>query len=646
MRIYSYGARAPVENATLVHEQLRLAHAYQRALVLVEHRRRAAIDHLYQRACQAEWTVYRSAVDKVTAAIEGVRQMRTRPGDMLPPDEEMKAEMRQVATVHGQALAAARDAEKVTRQAWYDAKKKATPKLRRRLRMCDRGAYARGKVIYARAGAVGLAWGTRLKVAESVERAAKASQKIGVAARMPRFDGGGALAVQLQGGLDPTDCLAGTDTRFRVDIVDNATWQRMQGKSAYTSTKKDGRVVALAQPDPNSHRSRGKVAQNGTALRAPRQLAIVRLRIGSNGRAPVWAAWPIVLHRPLPPKAAIKWVQAHACKVGPRTEWSILVTVEDEAPQAKTKGETLAINLGWRNLPSGSIRVAYAVGSDGHEEEVLVPSAYVAGVSHVASLQSIRDKLFEEAKKFIGDYRDENERPAWFMEATRYFDRWRSQKHLVWLLRNWRENRFSEDTRALDIISAWAKKDRHLWFWESDERTKLLRMRKDCYRATAARLAVKYARIVVTDMDLRDFAEKEAPEEKDSTGKTQRVTQRLAAPSELRGAIKNACSTRGTAFEEVDAKYKTQTCNHCGIVFAFAAKQDLAHTCECGARWDQDANHCRNLLASDHGPSKTGPSLAASEKHEVTEESGKKGRWQKRRSKTIDQAHDIARKTG
>ncbi len=97
------------------------------------------------------------------------------------------------------------------------------------------------------------------------------------------------------------------------------------------------------------------------------------------------------------------------------------------------------------------------------------------------------------------------------------------------------------------------------------------------------------------------------------------MLQRLAAPSELRGAIKNACSTRGTRFEEVEALWKTQTCNVCGLVSTFAARQALGHTCECGARWDQDFNHCRNLLAAAKPPK------------DPSEPAEKKGRWKKRK---------------
>ena len=152
---------------------------------------------------------------------------------------------------------------------------------------------------------------------------------------------------------------------------------------------------------------------------------------------------------------------------------------------------------------------------------------------------------------------------------------------------------------------------------------------------TAARWAEKYDRILVTDMDLRDFAELPAPEDgAKSSGKVQRVTQRLAAPSELREAVKNACSTRGSTMVEKSGTY-TPVCNSCGALTKFDARATIDHECfECKEKWDQDANHCKNLLASDEVMNKTGGSLAPTAKSsETPEDKVSTGRWAKRRSK-------------
>jgi hypothetical protein len=646
MRVYAYGARPPIEGAELVREQLWLATIYQKVLVLLERERRETVEQLYRDACPAEWAAYEAAEQAAEAAAQAVRLSRSTGGELLRPDEEMKTERDAVHKAAVAALTEARQREAEARQAWGDARKRATKSLRPQLKWIDTDVKARQKHAYNAAGSVGLAWGTRLKVGESVERAAQAAAKAGSLPRIPRFDGAGATTVQLQGksgidgknGLAPADALTGGDTRVRLEYVDRPTWQRLQGRSAFVGSahREGGEIVKngpragqprqpLPQPDPNS-----KTSQRN------KHCAIARLRVGSNGQKPVWAAWPVVVHRDSPADAPITWAQMHARRVGPRTEWKLNLTVDDVLPSMRDTSPTLptlAVNFGWRPLLDGGLRVAYAVGSDGNEEEVRVPHAYTTGAAHVDEMRGTRDRLFEKAKKALVEWIQEGERPAWLIEEARWVDRWRTQRKLVRLISHWGRQRFDGDAGMWSTIVAWQKKDRHLWFWEADEREQLLKMRRDFYRNVAARWATSYARILVTDMDLRDFAKLPAPEEAaKSEGKVQRVLQKLAAPSVLRDAIKNACSTRGAFFEEADGLFKTQTCNACGLVFTWAARQAIGHTCQCGVRWDQDANHCRNLLSAARPP------------QIVTEPGKKKGRWQKRKDKAA--VADGAKKTG
>lgn len=624
MRVYAYGARPPIEGADLVEQQFWLAHIYQRVLVLLERRRRDLVERLYRHACPDEWEAYDAAAKAAEAAAQTMRLSRDTGGETL--DAEERVERKRLADAAKAALDEARQHEIVVRQAWKTARKRATHCLRPRLKMIDNGVKARQKFAYNAAGSVGLAWGTRLKVGESVERAAEMSAKIGAMPHLPRNDGSGMIVVQLQGdsgigekkGLAPKNALGESDTRFRLEYVDAKKWKEVQGRSSVVSRK----GVKLLQPKPKSRRTVRRKAEG--------HYAIAHLRVGSDGRAPIWAKWPVILHRRIPEDAPIKWAQMHARREGPRIRWQLNVTIDLEVRALRsqtTRGKrvpTLAVNLGWRSFEDGGLRVAFAVGSDGHEEEIRVPNDYIDGVEHVASLRSIRDGNFERMKTHLVTWiKKDEERPAWLIEEARYVDRWRRQAKLVHLISMWRSRRFAGDRTEWKNLISWQKQDRHLWFWECDERAKLLRMRRDFYREVAARWATKYARVLVTDMDLRDFATLLPPEEgPKSEGKIPRVLQRLAAPSELRSAMKNACSTRGSFFKEVDGLFKTQTCNACGLV---AVVKDLRRRCECGALWDQDANHCRNLLASDK---LTPPEKAV----------GKTGRWQKRLSREDQQA--------
>ena len=619
MRIYAYGAKAPLENTELVRQQLWLATIYQRTLVLIERKRRQIVDRCYQQKCPKEWAEHEAAAANTAAMIDIVKQQRARPGDMLEPDEEMKREAREQAKIAKENLAAAREREVAAWAAWKEARRRVAPGLKKRLDMCKRGAQARNKFAYNRGADIDLAWGTRLKTGEAVEVAAKATAQLGTMPHIPRFDGRGMVAVQLQGasgiddkkGLSIADAMSGDDTRLQIKVVGPEEYRRLQGRDPFLYHNGKPKQPA----DPNGKRSKERAAATGGSI-----YAIARLRLSSDGRKPIWATWPVVLHRGVPTNAPIKWAIMYTYKIGPRTEWQLLLCVDEELPTLKSQGPVLAINHGWRNLPDGGLRVAYAVGSDGHREEVRVPPEYVTGIAHVDSLKSIRDKLHEDAKKLLSDWRHEGERPEWFIEESRYVAQWKSQKKLARFVHTWRSHRFEGDTKTFEIFDAWLKKDLHLWRWESDEREKLWSMRQNYYRNIAARWAERYPKILVTAMDLRDFAELPKPEDAaDTEGNEQRRSRFLAAPSVFVSSVENGCSTRGTAFGKVDGKFMTQTCHACGVTMAFPAKTFLVNTCSaCGATWDQDENHGINLMT------KNPP---------IEEKKKRPNRWSKRKKK-------------
>lgn len=643
MRIYSYGARPPVTQVAEVVRQLRLASDHQRVLVLIEQRRRQAIDHLYQHACPAEWVAFRTAEEQTAALAKALLLARSAQAvNAEKGDEDAATAVREAR----EDLLEMREVEWSMRGAWYAAKKRATPRLRRRLAMCDAGAQARGKAAYAAARAAGLSWGTCLRVAESAERAGKAAQKEQSMPRLPEqirdeipvrgMVAEGLLAVQLQKGLFTETALSCEDTRFRIEMVDAAEWQRRQGRSS--TVGRNGRP--LDQP---STRQKG--------------YAVAWLRIGSEGRDPVWAQFPIIYSRPLPSAAAIKWVQVHTHRVGLRTEWQVQITVDDTSPVTRTEGPTLAVNLGWRRFKDGSIRVAYAVGSDGYEQEVKVPPDYVRRVAHVESLHAIRDRNREAGQGALRDWVTNSAAPPWLVEETEWIELWRSGERLSRIIRLWPRPCLEQEASMLYALDAWFAQERHLHFWEDDERENAWKMRREVYRCLAAKWATKYSRILVTDMDLRDFAERPVPEEgKQNKGNEQRRARVLAAPSELRGAIKNAASTRGSVFEEWSPKQLrsseeegwkggyTMTCAGCGAVECFDAKHDVQHTCSaCGESWDQDANHCRSILASAKVLRERAVALAATgEGERKIEVTPQQGRWQKRRSKKAEEGGEIA----
>ena len=629
MRVYSYGCRPPCTEAAAVDMQLRLSHNFQAEITAFAAKKWNAIEHLFRKARPVEHAAYVAAESAASQAAERVYLMRSTKAVKAPKgDEDAARDLKEAI----KDLEAAREVEKEAFEAWRLARKAATPKLRPRLGMCSRGLYARQKKAYAEAGVAGLAWGTRLKIQEFVERAAESSAKHWHAPEVHEWEEDGILAVQLQNGLAFKDAIACKDTRFQLKIIKAAEWHQLQEHSGLGH---DGK------PLPAAKEGREK------------RFAVARIRIGSDGRSPIWADFPIKIHRFPADEALIKWAMVVKRRIGLRYEWDMQIIVEEDGPEIRTEDLTLAVNLGWRQMEDDTVRIGYVIGSDGYHEDVRVPTRVVEHITKAKSIASQATKNFEAAKESILRWTtDADVVPAWLSAMVENVQLWRNPGRFDNLLRVWEGNRFAGDEQMFDALMAWKKQHRHLRFWAADEETKARRMRKDIYRNTAAKWTEKYSHIVVTSIDLRDFSEIPNPEDgKKTAGSEQRRIKSLAAPSILRGAIKNAAIWKGSKFDEilesrdVGGKKKrkkgkpsaapTQTCNKCGVRGSFDTRPNVMLKClSCGEEFDQDANHCLNLLASAEAASKKPTPLAASV--EGVGDKGKdegKGRWGKRRSK-------------
>src|SRR3990172_2772711 len=246
----------------------------------------------------------------------------------------------------------------------------------------------------------GLYWGTYLCVEDAAQRSRRTSRE---APRFRRWDGSGLLATQLQGGLAVPDLLAGTDRRAQL------------------------------------------VGEGKRRL--------LRFRVGSTGRDPVWAAFPMVYHRDLPPEATVKWARICCHRLGTHTKWSAQIVL-DGLPEVTlptpTRG-TVAIDVGWRRFDEG-VRVATWVDDEGETGELLMPHELVERWHKVEDLRSIRDTNFNHARDELREWRsletlpDSKALPDWLRETTKALHAWRAPARLAALALRWRSQRF-EATR-------------------------------------------------------------------------------------------------------------------------------------------------------------------------------------------------------
>lgn len=354
--------------------------------------------------------------------------------------------------------------------------------------------------------ACGVFWGTYLIVEQAAEAAASERDE-------PRFQpwtGSGAVAVQLQGGLSVNQLTAAMDSRAQIAL----------------------------EPVPVPDR-------DGKPL--PR----VRLRIGSEGREPIWAEWPMIYHRPLPEGSTVKWIKAARVQTAGTRRWSLHVIVEREIAEHTGEG-VLALDLRWRGEElDGEMTRRAGEWTDGQEKGVIVlDPAVVGALRKVEDLKSIRDRLQNEMHARFLDWA-KGDLPMEHQERLAHVAQWKSPRRFAAYCIWWRDNRLPFDTVAFEALEAWRKKDKHLWQWEAHARLKALRRRQDQYRLTAARLVREHDALVIEKLALDRLAVKPAD---DDPGQHKARSQRTdTAPSELRMAFINAFRREGKPVYEVKA---------------------------------------------------------------------------------------------
>lgn len=432
----------------------------------------------------------------------------------------------------------------------------------------DRETYEATKPLYAKENS-GLYWGNYLDVIRAWQTACKQLD----APRFHRYDPtDGKISIRWPTGI-PVSKAWGDDTQLQIDPLPADLW---------TGGKRPGR---------------------------PQYRTMMRIRVRTEGRrTPVWLELPLKLHRPLPADGIIREVHVTWQRIAGQLRWqaSFVIEVPEQTPVPAGTGR-VAVDLCWRKRPDGSLRIAYWLDDQGHEGELCLPKSWLvgvpkggpersqAGIAKVVELQSLRDQHFNAAKAALGAWLATAPGvPAWLREQTATLSQWRSPGRLAAVVLRWRNERFAGDDAGYTLAQEWRKRDRHLWEYEANLRDHLLTERREIYRRFAAWLARTYREVVIEDVDLRQLASGLARNDQYPPARYQRQIANVAS---LRQAIVNACEREGVTVTRVASAYTSVTCHRCGSVEQWDKAAELEHTCsQCGVRWDQDANACRNLL--------------------------------------------------
>lgn len=400
---------------------------------------------------------------------------------------------------------------------------------------------ARRRIKRARqaAAAMGLFWGSY----NDIVQRADAGRKLGEL-QFRRFTGEGTLTAQIMGGMPVARALAQSHQFLQIDPA------------------AEGRKWRYA-----------------------------RMRIGSNAdRSPVWLGIPIVYHRDIPAGAQIKSASMTLRDGG----WQLNITVNVPAPLAKPEGQTIALDIGWRKVPSG-IRVSYWQDDAGKHGQVVVANSDISEMERAESLRSKCDLMREEFLPALAAWLEGQALPDEWTQKSGYIAQWRSGNRLCSLISWWQENRLADDREIFLAAQGWRKQYLHLDNWRrSLEERMRLRIREQ-YRIFAAKIATDYSRIVIEDFDMRDVAEKPQVTDQKSGNPHSSGQRQKVSPSVFRAALLNACKREGVEIVKVPSAYTTRECHACGSLREWN-QEELIHRCECGALWDQDQNAAINLL--------------------------------------------------
>ena len=602
IRVYRFGLLRPTINGDLVRDQMRKAHIYRNTLIALERERRDKT-----RSAMSAYGDIPALEKAARAAAESERVLA-----VALKSQRAKSRTLKTSAESKVALAAAKEAKRAAVNALRERRHalKTDEQLVLLLDGINDETGAKQREYREKCGVY---WGTYLLVEDAMQASRKQPLYDGIEPSDPfflRWRREGAVGVQMQGGM-PAAQVYGSDTRMHIDRPDARAWW--------------------------------------SVIRAERRMycrTTLRLRIGSDdGRGPIWAEWPMTMHREIPDYATIKKATVRLRMKGPIEEWSVEITVDEgDSAIARCGTGSVGIDIGWRVI-DGEIRVAAWEGSDGEKGELRVPPELLSALHKAEELRSIRDKNFNEARDKLAMWMQGRELPGWFAERAKTLAYWRSPGRLSGLVRQWKDARFAGDSDAYQMVEDWRYHDFHLWEWECCQRAKALRRRRDFYRCFAAQMSRKYETVVLEKFDIRPIAKRPTVENEEATNETARSNRQLVAISELRLCVINAFRSRKGKDEYVPAQNTTRECAQCHVVEEFDAAANLSHTCVNGHEWDQDFNARTNILERWIGERGGGePNLAGARNDEnpAKNDEVKESRWL--RAKRL-RDEKVARKT-
>lgn len=341
----------------------------------------------------------------------------------------------------------------------------------------------------------------------------------------------------------------------------------------------DGRWMPGHAARAMDENDRGRAGWRGAA-----RYRELRIRVDSQGRAPVWARMHVLM-LPGPskvrsgktleiPKGKITWIRVHRRRVGIRYQWSVQIVVDAEERPARgtPTAELVAIDLRCGRRVEGGRLLAYAIGSDGEHHKLVIPDhRLVDGRSRgvvdyerdkPAELASIRDNALNNFLPLLRDYRESLPEDHWIREELSHVHAWRSWGRVGGFFSRWRGNRFPGDEAFYERVEQALKRDRHLLSWQAHAGSKRQHRIRGAVDQWTALLVKSYGTIAIEDLKIKSLVRPDNKEDRLAHVLAQRV--QVLAPGHLRDTLKRFAKAWGRGYLVVSSVDMTRTCDHCG----------------------------------------------------------------------------------
>ena len=351
------------------------------------------------------------------------------------------------------------------------------------------------------------------------------------------------------------------------------------------------------------------------------EICRIKVRIGSNGRDPVfaefeghlpWAALAAhhgISHwRAMPFEDFIRtlgdagvrvpmvYIQRYATHLH-HDKWGLSLVVRVGTDQrAVHNRKFIAFNFGWRKM-GDNLRVAYWGDSDGNEGSVEIPpNIWSATVYTEPELVSRISHSFNQIVELLSEWMKENTLPQWHRENLESLASWKSWERLARVISNpynrpecWRDRRFEGDESIFPELLKWCQQA-NIWAQQADRiRRQAFNRRRELFRLFVKSIKERYGLVLLDSTDISALREEEEIE--DEVGEVIPKKMRNAASP---GLLKSMLSS--LRYYELPSVGVTMCCHNCDKVCKFD-RSNLHHTCEhCAFEWDQDQNAVRNML--------------------------------------------------